>query len=67
MCCYQLKEEEFGFVFFILIQWNKKRKELWFEGAGGPLGTEEKPGLQDNFVEGSCILMSYKEEERKKG
>ena len=40
---------------------------MWFVGAGGPLGTEEKQGLQDNFVEGSCILMSCKEEERKKG
>ena len=40
---------------------------MWFVSAGGPLGTEEKQGLQDNFVEGSCILMSYKEEERKKG
>ena len=40
---------------------------MWFVGTGGPLGTEENQGLQDNFVEGSCILMSYKEEERKKG
>ena len=40
---------------------------MWFVGAVGPLETKEKQGLQDNFVEGSCILMSYKEEVRKKG
>ena len=40
---------------------------MWFVGAVGPLGTKEKQGLRDNFVEGSCILMSYKEKERKKG
>ena len=61
------REGMFGFVFLLFEFSGKKRKEMWFVGVGGPLGTEEKQGLQDNFVEGSCILMSYKEEERKKG
>ena len=66
-CCW-LKEEGYFDLFFLFeFSGTKKERKCGFVGAGGPLGTEEKQGLQDNFVEGSCILMSYKEEERKKG
>ena len=62
-----VKEEECLDLFFLFEFLEQKKKANVVLGTGGPLGTEENQGLQDNFVEGSCILMSYKEEERKKG